>query len=155
MNDKCTGCGAAFRATHISSSGVPRPTYECGRDGPNGPDTVPCLRRQLADEKKRADEIERALAEAIAEHQAEVAELLDERGTAGRERDEARAACVAMKSLGDKLEKAARQMCALHGVVGGSATDAADLWSKQPALPIERRGGTAEDAEDAEESGKR
>lgn len=59
-DEKCPECGAAFRATHISSSGVARSTYECGRDGPNAPDTVPCLRRQLAAVQSLVDAVRNA-----------------------------------------------------------------------------------------------
>jgi len=44
---KCPRCGANFDCIHVASNTSDRPQYECGRDGPHGVDTVPCLRRSL------------------------------------------------------------------------------------------------------------
>lgn len=61
----CPKCGAAMRRIHIGSNGRPRPTYQCGRDGPKAPDTVPCLLRQLAAVNDERDELARQNADRL------------------------------------------------------------------------------------------
>ena len=50
MSDKCSKCGAGIQSIHVTSSHRERAIYICGRDA-GGPPTVPCLERQLAQEK--------------------------------------------------------------------------------------------------------
>ena len=80
---------------------MPRPTYECGCDGPNAPDTVPCLRRQLAAERaaREAAEIKSGSRLNRALRSQKGGEVL------AKERDEAQAACAAFAAWIDSLEK--------------------------------------------------
>ena len=55
MSD-CDKCGAPWRSRRVKSNGQCADTYGCGRDE-GGPQTVPCLERQLAAAKAEIVEL--------------------------------------------------------------------------------------------------